>query len=230
MFKSLIEWDTKYLLKINRFDNKSFSILMKIVSFLGRETIWFTLIATFIFIYYWRMAFISIGLSLMYGIIIIYIMKVIIDRKRPYEDEKIKNKLILRVKKGSSSSFPSWHTYNLCSQIIVIYFYIFDNPVFLIMGLILAAILGYSRIYLGAHYPLDIIIGYSMGFVGFLSVLLTINWWHSLVLNLEEYFGFGKQSDMVINSYFRFPWYWVIVIIVYSGIIFASLYKYLFKN
>ncbi|MBD3227718.1 MAG: phosphatase PAP2 family protein [Candidatus Lokiarchaeota archaeon] len=226
---NILEWDKKYLLTINNYENKFLSIFMKIITFLGRETIYFTLIAFYIFVYYWRAGFIAVGSCLLYGLGICYTLKVIIDRKRPYNDEKIRIKIKLRDRKGSSSSFPSWHSYNVTSQVFIFYF-IFDNYFILIIGLVLAGLVAISRIYLGLHFPSDCIAGYLLGILGFLISFFTFNSWYSLVLLVEQMAGFGLQPDQVINSFFRFSWYYIIVIIVFFGIGFASVFKYFFRK
>ncbi|MFW9882443.1 MAG: phosphatase PAP2 family protein [Candidatus Thorarchaeota archaeon] len=211
-------------MKINGIGN-SITIIMKIITFFGRETVWLAAIATFLFVYYWRAPFIAYGLSLVYGIGLIYVIKRIINRRRPFENKNLK--VILREKIGRSSSFPSWHTYNIVSQVFTTYF-IFHNQILLIIGFLFTLILAFSRVYLGVHYPTDVIVGFLFGILGFIITLLTFNWWVSLLNIVEEFAGFGGQQDQVFNQFFNHPWYILIVIVVYAGIIFASLYKYIF--
>jgi len=98
-------------------------------------------------------------------------------RKRPYMSiEKEKMNLLIKVKEGkngeykntssSKKSFPSNHSAN----IFFIYFilsilYSNKNKYFLLI----AMVVGISRIYIGVHYPFDVIsgagIGLSMGFI-----------------------------------------------------------------
>ncbi|MHA1270827.1 MAG: phosphatase PAP2 family protein [Candidatus Helarchaeota archaeon] len=222
-------WDRKYCLKINNYDNRILTIFFKIISFFGRETIYFLIIATFIFVYYWRAAFIGFGLCLMYGLGICYILKVIVNRKRPFQSELLKEKIKIREKIGHSASFPSWHTYNILSQTIMTYF-IFQNSLILIFGIPISIILGISRIYLGQHYPTDVIFGILFGILGCLLAILTFNWWYSIVQVVEELAGFGKQEDQIINSFFRFPWYIILVISIYACIIFSAIFKYIFHS
>ena len=223
-FEKIIEWDKNYFMKINQYNNQFLTIIFKIISFFGRESFWLFLIATFIFIYYWRLPFISIGLCLLYGLGICYIVKIIIDRNRPYQNNLIKDRVKRRENVGSSSSFPSWHTYNITAQILIFYF-IFQDSLILLIGIPFTILLGISRIYLGVHYPTDVIFGFIFGVIGYFITISTFNWWYFLVLAVEEWAGFGGQPDQIINSFFKFPWYTILVVIIFAFIIISSIFK-----
>ena len=90
------------------------------------------------------------------------------ERPRPCNDEEIKS-LIRIVKTSKSFSFFSAHAANSMATTIFTFSLLkkyFKYSYFLFL---FPAIFAYSRIYLGLHFPLDILTGYLVGgFFGFL--------------------------------------------------------------
>lgn len=84
-----------------------------------------------------------------------------IERPRPFQNEAIKEKVIQR-KDAHGNSFPSNHAINCfgSATILAIAF-----PAGCYIFYIFAAIIGYSRLYLGVHYPTDVLTGALIGFL-----------------------------------------------------------------
>ncbi len=61
VIKNLDAWDKRTILKYNGFGGKLFTNLLKIISFLGRETLWMVLMVFYLFIFYDSFLFSSIS-------------------------------------------------------------------------------------------------------------------------------------------------------------------------
>ncbi len=103
------------------------------------------------------------GLLLLYAIqsFIIYFLKFTVRRQRPFSPEEIK----IKISKGPGEildpSFPSAHTTFsfMMATVLTLYF-----PGYQAIFFIFAAFIGWTRVYLGLHYPTDVIAG---GFLGY---------------------------------------------------------------
>jgi undecaprenyl-diphosphatase len=110
------------------------------------------------------------GFILISGIILNLWLKGFFERARPD---------ILKIITESTYSFPSGHSMNSFVFFMSLSYFIFHNTRNKKLGLILTFIsvvfvllIGFSRIYLGVHYPSDVIGGYSAGLLWFASNLL----------------------------------------------------------
>ena len=96
------------------------------------------------------------------------IVKDTFHRLRPCSDPKI-NTLIRVVKSSETFSFFSGHAANTMAVATFLYFNLKDKFKYRRLLFLWPIIFAYSRIYLGLHYPADIICGYISGFIlGFL--------------------------------------------------------------
>jgi undecaprenyl-diphosphatase len=99
---------------------------------------------------------------------IISIIKVIVNEPRPFISL---DSVHLLVTENDPYSFPSGHTGNIFSFAIALginwTLKIKNYPIKLAWILIpIACIVAFSRIYVGVHYPLDVIVGMIIGIIG----------------------------------------------------------------
>ena len=219
------KWDKDKILKYNGVGGPVFTKIFKFASFFGRETIWFFVIAFYLFVWYDPFLFVYIGATFMNGLIFILIVKNGVKRARPFDVMKEIKVLEL---KPTSLSFPSWHAYNVISQALLIGF-LTKSPLVLLLLIAFAILVCFSRVQLGVHYPTDVIFGAILGACGFIFTWFFMG---PLFLIIVGYFEsistHGIYYAQINPMIFREFWYTALCIAVFGGITFSSIYKFVF--
>lgn len=116
------------------------------------------LIISLIFLYYFKIINLDDIKKIIFGSIILKIIKELFKRKRPFQSTNLIKNLSYKI--PNDYSFPSGHSMFafLITKIIVS-----KNPNLKILYLI-PILIAISRIYLGVHYLSDIIIGSFLGY------------------------------------------------------------------
>ena len=94
-------------------------------------------------------------------------IKNLVARTRPYE---VVDGLKLLIEKQSDYSFPSGHTGSSFASAIVLWKELPRK--YGVMALIVAVLIAYSRLYVGVHYPSDVLAGVVIG-----TVLALVSVW-----------------------------------------------------
>ena len=171
MLDLILEYDHKAFLWLNNLGNESFD--------------WFWMIMTNklfnFFVYSIALIYIlkkikikSLVLMILFLSILILIsdqtsnlFKNFFERLRPCHDEQISS--YMRLVKDSCGGFYSFfsahasNSFSLASFFFFVYYKIIQRKI--ILFFVLASLVSYSRVYIGVHYPLDIITGSIFGFV-----------------------------------------------------------------
>ena len=168
--------DKQLFLAINGAHNAFFDFIM---FWLSDKLIWIPLYAWFIYLYVssfgWRKA---VWLILFSGIVIaasdqgsVHLFKNMFQRLRPCHDPELQGIVhLVNDKCGGKYSFVSSHAANHFA-ITTFVSVILGNKVRYLTPVLFvwAVMIGYSRIYLGVHYPGDVLGGATYGFlIGFL--------------------------------------------------------------
>jgi len=98
------------------------------------------------------------------------VLKPLVGRLRPC---KVLEGFRLLVPCGGRWSFPSAHAANAAAVAVVLTGW---YPRWRIAFGVLAFLIGYSRIYVGVHYPLDVLGGWALGILCGIVVLLGTQW------------------------------------------------------
>lgn len=157
----LLYWDGRILLWIQEYlRTPGWTAFFKTVTRLGNAGIfWILLVLVLLICQKTRGTGIRAGISLALSFVINNLfLKNIVARTRPYEVVEGLHRLI---EKQSDYSFPSGHTASSFAVAVILYLELpkkYGIPL-----LILAVLISFSRLYLGVHYPSDVLAGALSG-------------------------------------------------------------------
>jgi membrane-associated phospholipid phosphatase len=164
LLASLIPWGTGAILWVQSFRHPFFDALFLAATFLGEEE-FFLIFLPFI---YWCLNK-QVGIGLVYISIFSHylnsVVKLTFGLPRPSDPRLV----LLRTE--TSPSFPSGHA----QSAVVNWGYLatqFRHKIFSIVAVVLVLLIAFSRIYVGVHFPQDVVGGLLIG----LLLLVAYNW------------------------------------------------------
>ena len=174
MIKNIIDLDKNLFLFLNNLGSETWDYFW---IFISDKTWMFSLLIPIILFYYYKYE----GRQAIYGIITliicisltdlvhVHLFKNLFMRLRPCWDPDIAPLTRILVDKGGEYGFVSGHAANSAALVSFFLFYFKHIHNFVKYGLIMWVLfVSYSRIYLGKHYPLDVVFGIMLGFlIGF---------------------------------------------------------------
>ncbi len=115
---------------------------------------------------------VSVLLALLINLCITNIsLKNIIARPRPFN---VNPELVTLIKHPSSFSFPSGHTSGSFTAALVLY-HLMPKKIG-VPAVVLATMIGFSRMYVGVHYPTDVLGGIVVGIVASTVAILVVRY------------------------------------------------------
>ncbi len=172
MFDKLLKWDRETFLYLNGLGIEKYDAFWSIVTDI---TTWIPLYLLFIFLFFYKTPIAEgirkIGVFIALTIFILLITdltKNYVARLRPNNDEEI-NALIRILKSPTDYSFFSGHAASSFAITVLVFLLLRKKYKWTIFFFIWPLLFTTSRIYVGVHFPLDILVGI---FVGVASGLL----------------------------------------------------------
>lgn len=189
--QNILDFDKELFLYLNSFHNNFWDTIMLMIT---RKETWvpFYLIIVFYVIKNYHSKSILILLFMALTILasdqISVIIKETVQRLRPVHEPTIEHLVHNVFRKGGLHGFVSSHAANTFA-IFVFTSRIFKNRNYFLLLFFWAAIVSYSRIYIGVHYPLDIIGGAFLGWL--LGVVF-----YKLLMFIEDHFFIARSPKI----------------------------------
>lgn len=166
MIEQLKDWDQQLFLWLNGLGHPA---LDDVMLFLSAKLVWIPLYALLIFLLY-RQYGLQFWKPLLAVILVITIadqatssfMKPFFERHRPCHDSSLDGLMINVGKCGGKYGFASSHAANSFG-LASIFFFLGESKKYAWL-FVWAALVSYSRIYLGVHFPGDVVVGAFVGF------------------------------------------------------------------
>ncbi len=167
MVESIKSLDLQLFLFLNDIHNSFFDVVMYYVT---DKEFWFPFYIAIIALLFWKMKWRAVPVLVAVAMVIVLcdqttsgFMKPFFERLRPCHDPEVAPLVHLVTKCGGQYSFASSHASNTFG-FATLFWLLFRHDLPKITWILAwSGIVSYSRIYVGVHYPLDIVVGAMVG-------------------------------------------------------------------
>lgn len=198
MFEILLNADREAFIFLNNLGSESWDAFWLLIT---RQINWLPIFIILFYLvlknYGWRHSVVVLG---MIGIVVLithlttnYFFKFRFERLRPSNDPSLEG-LIRSVGKSDTFSFLSGHASNSMAAAFFVYTVLKSRVKYIEIIFLWPLIFAYSRIYLGLHYPSDILAGYLWGAV---MAILVVKLY---VLVRDKYFPNREEIEVLEST------------------------------
>lgn len=200
--------ELEILKSIQSINNNFFDVFFEIITIFGEELFIIPVLA----VIYWgidKRFGEYIGFSIFSSLLVNNFLKDIFKFNRPIGEENIRS---LRVETATGYSFPSGHSQGAGTFYSSLSFYIRKKIIYF-FSFIMIILIGFSRLYLGVHYPKDVLVGIILGvFISYITyffyyrVLSRNKMYIILLMIFTPLLLFVESADFykIYGSYFGF--------------------------
>lgn len=178
MLDQLLEWDRSTFLYLNNLGTEEFDLFWLVVTNINSWIPLYILLFSLIFLKYPKKEALFITCTIVLLLICVLgltdLTKTYFERLRPNNDEEI-NAIIRVLYNAPGYSFFSGHASSSFSLTTISFLFLRKKVSIIWLLFVWPFLFAYSRIYVGVHYPLDLIIGTLTGILlGFLFYLFYV--------------------------------------------------------
>jgi undecaprenyl-diphosphatase len=166
MLEKIITLDKELLIYLNGFGSTTYDGLWLIIT---KQVYWTPFFLFLAYLLYKKIGIKKLGIVIIFIAVILLccntsveFFKATFQRLRPCNDPELKG-IIRIVHQSDSYSFFSGHASNSMATMIFLFFILKKYYKYAILIFLYPVIFAYSRIYLGVHFPTDILTGYVFG-------------------------------------------------------------------
>ncbi|MCZ8198217.1 MAG: phosphatase PAP2 family protein [Flavobacterium sp.] len=166
MLEKIIALDKELFVFLNGLGSPAFDGLWL---FITKQTNWTPIFLLVFYLIYKKVGLKNLGIMILFIAFLILIcdqtanlFKYTFERLRPCNDLQIKD-IIRVVKQSDTFSFFSGHATNSMATTVFVYLIMRKYYKHIYLLFLFPLIFAYSRIYLGLHFPIDILTGYTFG-------------------------------------------------------------------
>ncbi|QMW04416.1 phosphatase PAP2 family protein [Spirosoma foliorum] len=116
------------------------------------------------------------------------VLKPLTHRLRPCHDLAVQKLMHPVMECGGLYGFASSHAATTFALATTLWLLLGKQHPWLKWGFLWASIVSYSRIYVAAHYPLDVLAGTGVGVLSAMLAVYVYHWWKARSANAENYF------------------------------------------
>lgn len=166
MLEKIISLDKQLLVYLNSFGSPLFDSLWLYIT---KQAHWLPFFLLLAFLIYKKLGAKTLGIIIVFIAILLFVgnesvelCKTYFQRLRPCNDPEIKD-IIRIVHKTGTFSFFSGHAANSIASMTFLFLILKKHYKYPFLIFLYPLIFAYSRIYLGVHFPIDIMTGYVFG-------------------------------------------------------------------